>query len=69
LAKVAQGLEKLGLEFEAFRHETRITLEMISELMARTGRHDRVIARLDRRVHRVERHLKLQPLPNRTGDQ
>ncbi len=69
MAKVVRGREKLGLEFEAFRHDTRITLEMISELMARTGRHDRAIARLDRRVRRVEGHLELQPLPNGTGDQ
>ncbi len=26
-------LDRLGLEFEAFRHDTKITLDMISELM------------------------------------
>jgi hypothetical protein len=69
LAEVGEGLKKLGLDFEAFRHDTKITLEMISELMARTGRHDKAIASLDRRIGRVEKHLKLQPLPNGTGDQ
>ncbi len=36
LAKVAQEVTKLGVDFEAFRHDTRITLDMIKELMART---------------------------------
>jgi tRNA C32,U32 (ribose-2'-O)-methylase TrmJ len=69
LAEVAEDLKKLGLQFEAFRHDTKITLEMISELMGRTGRHMKDIASLDRRVSRVENHLELKPLPNGTGDQ
>jgi len=63
LAKVAQGLTKLGLDFEAFRHDTKVTLEMISELMVRTGRHEKAIASLDRRTRRIENHLELEPLP------
>ena len=69
LAEIAGGLMKLGLEFEDFRHNTKITLEMISELMTRTGRHAKAIAGLDRRAGRVESHLKLKPLPNGLGDQ
>jgi len=69
LAEIAGGLMKLGLEFEDFRHNTKITLEMISELMTRTGRHEKAIAGLDRRAGRVESHLKLKPLPNGMGDQ
>jgi hypothetical protein len=69
LAEVARGLRKLGLEFEDFRHNTKITLDMISELMTRTGRHEKAIASLDGRAGRVESHLKLKPLPNGTGDQ
>jgi len=69
LAEIAGGLMKLGLEFEDFRHNTKITLEMISELMTRTGRHEKAIAGLDRRAGRVESHLKLKPLPNGLGDQ
>ncbi len=69
LAEVARDLRKLGLEFEDFRHNTKITLDMISELMTRTGRHEKAIAGLDRRTGRVESHLKLKPLPNGTGDQ
>jgi len=69
LAEIAGGLMKLGLEFEDFRHNTKITLEMISELMTRTGRHAKAIAGLDRRAGRVESHLKLKPLPNGMGDQ
>jgi chromosome segregation ATPase len=69
LAEIAGGLLKLGLEFEDFRHNTKITLEMISELMTRTGRHEKAIAGLDRRTGRVESHLKLKPLPNGMSDQ
>ncbi|MEW6032590.1 MAG: hypothetical protein AB1645_06885 [Bacillota bacterium] len=65
---VDNRLRQLGLEFEAFRHETKITLDMLSELMARTGRHEKSIALLDRRLGRVEHHLKIKPLPN-AGDQ
>jgi hypothetical protein len=68
LSEVARGLRKLGLEFEDFRHDTKITLEMLSELMTRTGRHEKAIAGLDRRTGRVESHLKLKPLPNGTGE-
>jgi len=69
LAEIAGGLMKLGLEFEDFRHNTKITLEMISELMTRTGRHEKAIVGLDRRAGRVESHLKLKPLPNGMSDQ
>jgi tRNA C32,U32 (ribose-2'-O)-methylase TrmJ len=67
-AAIDKRLKKLGLEFEAFRHDTKITLEMLSELMGRTGRHEKDVGTLDRRVSRVENHLKLKPLPN-AGDQ
>jgi len=67
-ASIKIELAKLGVEFEAFRHETKITLDMLSELMVRTGRHEKNVATLKRRVTRVENHLKLKPLPN-AGDQ
>jgi hypothetical protein len=65
---VHKEIRGLALEFEAFRHDTKVTLDMIGELMARTTRHEESIADLDRRMNRVERHLKLKPLPNRPGD-
>jgi tRNA C32,U32 (ribose-2'-O)-methylase TrmJ len=68
LAAVSQQVSKLGVEFEAFRHDTKITLDMLSELMDRTGRHDKDVATLKNRVGRLERHLKLKPLPD-AGDQ
>ena len=61
---VTKGMTKLGVEFEAFRHDTKITLDILSELMARTGRHEQDIAALKNRTGRVERHLKLRPLPD-----
>jgi len=64
LAGVEQGLRKLGLEFEEFRQNSKVTLEMLSELMVRTGRHEREITRLKRRTSRVENYLRLKPLPN-----
>ncbi len=68
LAAVGEQVCKLGVEFEAFRHDTKITLDMLSELMDRTGRHERDVATLKNRVGRVEKHLKLKPLPD-AGDQ
>lgn len=58
------SLTKLGVEFETFRHDTKITLDMLSELMARTGRHEKDIAALKNRTGRVEMHLKLRTLPD-----
>ncbi len=66
---VHNEIRNLTLEFEAFRHDTKVTLDMIGELMARTARHEKSIARLDRRMTRVEKHLKLKPLPNDAADQ
>jgi hypothetical protein len=57
---VHKEIRTLALEFEAFRHDTKVTLDMIGELMARTARHEESIANLDRRMDRVERHLKLK---------
>jgi len=67
LAAVGEQVCKLGVEFEAFRHDTKVTLHMLSELMDRTGRHERDVATLKNRVGRVEKHLKLKPLPD-AGD-
>ena len=67
LAVVDQKVTKLGIDFEAFRHDTRITLDMLSELMGRTSRHETDLATLNNRVGRVERHIKLRPLPD-SGD-
>jgi len=63
-AGLTEQIRKLGLEFEEFRHNSKIALEMISSLMTTVNRHDSDIARLGRRVTRVERHLDLPPLPN-----
>lgn len=35
LAEVAREVRRLGVDFEAFRHNTKITLDMLSELMTR----------------------------------
>ena len=67
LASLDQRMAQLGVEFEAFRHDTKITLDMLAELMGRTGRHEKDVATLKQRVGRVERHLKLKPLPD-AGD-
>jgi hypothetical protein len=40
MAEHSAGLRKLGLEFETFRHNSKITLDMILELMTRTNRHE-----------------------------
>jgi len=68
-ARVRDDIRDLGLRFEAFRHDTRVTLDMISELMTRTGRHEKAISNLDRRMSRVERHLRFKPLPDSEGNQ
>ena len=61
---VKAQLRKLGLEFEAFRHDTKITLDMLSELMTETARQGKHIQTLDRRTGRVDDHLRLKPLPD-----
>lgn len=68
VAGIAGGLRKLGLEFEAFRHDCKIALEALAELMLRTDRHEKAIANLDRRTSRVEQHLRLAPLPDEPGN-
>jgi len=55
-------VRKLGLDFEQFRHDTRITLEAILDLKVRTNGQEKLTASLDRRMTRVERHLDLLPL-------
>lgn len=68
VAENGRELRKLGLEFEAFRHDSRIALEAISELKSRTSRHEKTITGLDRRTRRVENNLGLKPLPDPAGE-
>ncbi len=68
VAGLAQTMRKLGLDFEAFRHDSKIALEAIAELMVRTSRHNRTLESHDLRLRIAENRLGLQPLGEIAGD-